>query len=55
MFEENPLKDSFNYRVTVKLDADTKEIRGCIEQICGVRRVNDLSEMKQMETAGQIF
>lgn len=55
MFEENPLKDSFNYRVTVKLDADTKEIRGRIEQICGVRRVNDLSEMKQMETAGQIF
>ena len=48
-FTENPLKDSSSYCVTVKLDADTKAIREQIEQLDGVRLVNDLNELKKAE------
>lgn len=50
-FMENPLKDSSSYCVTVKLDADTKALREQIEQIDGVRLVNDLNELKEAETS----
>lgn len=46
-FSENPLKDSFNYRLSVRLNADTQAIRDKISQIEGVRLVQDLSELKQ--------
>jgi len=45
-FEGNPLKDSFNYRLSVRLNADTQAIREQIGQINGVRLVQDLSELK---------
>lgn len=44
-FDENPLKDSYNYKVAVQLSADTKEIRADIENIDGVRSVCDLTEL----------
>lgn len=43
-FTENPLKDSCNYRVTVKLNADTDAIRSRIETLTGVRLVSNLKE-----------
>jgi Cell division protein len=48
-FTENPLKDSSSYCVTVKLNADTNTLREQIEQIDGVRLVNDLNELKEAE------
>ncbi len=44
-FTENPLKDSFNYRLSVRLNADTQAVRDEISRIDGVRLVQDLSEL----------
>lgn len=46
-FTENPLADSFSYRVTVSLSADTKEIRSRIEQLEGVRKTSNLYELDE--------
>ncbi|NBJ93063.1 cell division protein FtsX [Parablautia muri] len=46
-FTENPLKDSSSYRVTIKLDADTDEVRNQISQLEGVRKVSNLYESKE--------
>ena len=46
-FTENPLQDSFNYRLSVRLNADTQAIRDEISQINGVRLIQNLSELKQ--------
>lgn len=48
LFPENPLKNSFNYHITLKLDADTEEIKEQIGQLDGVRRINDLNELKEI-------
>lgn len=45
-FKENPLKDSYSYRVTVRLDADAGEIIRQISQLEGVRHVTDLRNAK---------
>lgn len=45
-FTDNPLKDSFHYRLSVRLNANTEAIRDEINQIEGVRLVNDLSEIE---------
>lgn len=45
-FDENPLKDSFNYKLSVELSANTKEVRKAIENVEGVRMVCDLSELE---------
>lgn len=45
-FTENPLKDSFNYRLSVRLNADTQAVRDEISRIDGVRLVQDLSELE---------
>lgn len=39
MFTENPLISSFNYHVTVRLDADENQIREEVEKLDGVRKV----------------
>lgn len=44
-FTENPLKDSYNYKVSVELSANTREVRKAIENIDGVRMVSDLTEL----------
>lgn len=46
-FTDNPLKDSFHYRLSVRLNANTQAIRDKINQIDGVRLVQDLSELKK--------
>ena len=46
-FTENPLKDSFNYRLGVRLDADTEKVRKEIAQLAGVRKVQNLEELKE--------
>ena len=46
-FTENPLKDSFNYRLGVRLDADTEKVREEIAQLAGVRLVQNLEELKE--------
>lgn len=48
-FSENPLKDSANYRATVKLNADTEGARNKISQIEGVRKITNLYELDEME------
>ncbi len=46
-FTDNPLKDSFNYRLGVRLDADTEKVREEIAQLAGVRLVQNLEELKK--------
>lgn len=46
-FTENPLADSFNYRLGVQLNADTEKVRGEISKLAGVRLVQDLKELKK--------
>lgn len=45
-FTDNPLKNSFNYRLSVQLNADTQAVRNEISRINGVRLVQDLGELK---------
>lgn len=46
-FTENPLADSYNYRLGVRLDADTEKVREEIGQLAGVRKVQNLEELKE--------
>lgn len=41
---ENPLKDSFNYRVSVRMNADTQAVRERISSLPGVRKVTTVRE-----------
>lgn len=47
-FTENPLKDSASYRVTIRLDADTEQVRDLISQLEGVRKVTNLYESREL-------
>ena len=46
-FEENPLADSFNYRVSVRMNADTQAVRDRISQLPGVRKVTTVREAQR--------
>lgn len=46
-FKENPLADSFNYRVSVRMSADTQAVREQIRQLPGVRKVTTVREAQQ--------
>lgn len=46
-FTDNPLKDSFNYRLGVRLDANTEKVREEITKLAGVRLVQNLEELKE--------
>ncbi len=46
-FRENPLADSFNYRVSVRMNADTRAVREQISQLPGVRKVTTVREAQQ--------
>lgn len=48
-FAENPLEDSANYQVTVKIFTDTDNVREHIGQIDGVRKVANLYEIKEKD------
>ena len=43
-FDDNPLKDSANYQITIKFFSDTNNVREQIENIPGVRMVADQRE-----------
>lgn len=43
---ENPLADSFNYQVSVRMNADTQAVRDRISQLPGVRKVTTVREAK---------
>lgn len=43
-FEDNPLKDSFNYEVSVRLNADTRAVREQIDSLPGVRKITTVRE-----------
>lgn len=49
-FAENPLKDSDNYQVSVRLGADTQAIRDEISQLDGVRKITTIRELGAMQT-----
>lgn len=49
-FPENPLKDSDNYQVSVRLGADTQAIRNEISLIDGVRKITTIRELDAMQT-----
>lgn len=53
-FGENPLQDSDNYRVSVRLGADTQAVRAKIEGLDGVRRITTLRELKEEGSDGTI-
>ena len=42
---DNPLTHSFNYRVSIRLGADTQAIRDEISQIDGVRKITTIREL----------
>lgn len=44
-FSENPLANSFNYRISVRLQADTRKVRAQIADLAGVRMVQNLKEL----------
>lgn len=46
-FTENPLADSFNYRLSVRLDTDTEKVREEIARLAGVRLVRNLEELEE--------
>lgn len=46
-FTENPLKNSFNYRLGIRLDANTEKVREEIAQLAGVRLIQNLEELKE--------
>lgn len=46
-FTENPLADSFNYRVSVRFGADTQAVREQIGSLPGVRNITTVREAKQ--------
>ena len=46
-FTENPLADSFNYRVSVRLGADTQAVRIQIGKLPGVRKITTVREARQ--------
>ncbi len=46
-FPENPLTDSFNYQVTISLNANTKKVREQINRLEGVRHTSNLYELKE--------
>lgn len=45
----NPLSQSFNYEVSVRLDADTETVREQIGRIDGVRRITTKRELQKAE------
>lgn len=49
-FDTNPLADSFNYEVSVRLGADTQAIRDKISRIEGVRQITTLRELNEADT-----
>ena len=44
-FADNPLKDSDNYRVSVRFTANTEEVRAKIEALAGVRKIKTIQEL----------
>lgn len=46
-FTENPLVDSYNYRVRVRFSADTQAVREQIENLPGVRKITTVREAEQ--------
>lgn len=46
-FKENPLADSFNYRVSVRLNADTQTVREQIGRLPGVRKITTVREAEE--------
>lgn len=51
-FKENPLADSFNYRVSVRMNADTQAVRSRISRLPGVRKVTTVREAELADSAG---
>ena len=49
-FTENPLKDSDNYQVSIRLGADTQAVRDKISQLDGVRKITTLRDLDAMQT-----
>lgn len=47
-FTENPLTDSFNYRVSIRMGADTQAIRDQISRLDGVRKITTIREWEKM-------
>lgn len=47
-FKENPLTDSFNYRVSVRLNADTQAVRNQIGSLPGVRKITTVREAERI-------
>lgn len=45
-FEQNPLVNSFNYQVSIRMGADTQAVRDQIGQLEGVRRITTIRELE---------
>lgn len=50
-FGENPLANSFNYQVSVRMSADTQAVRDRISRLPGVRKVTTVREAKSESAA----
>lgn len=48
-FEENPLKDSDNYQVSVRLGTDTQAVRDKISRLDGVRQITTVRELEAIK------
>lgn len=48
-FTGNPLADSFNYQVSIRMGADTQAVREQISRLEGVRKITTIREWEKME------
>lgn len=48
-FIENPLADSFNYQVSIRMGADTEAVREQISQLDGVRKITTVREWEKSQ------
>ncbi|MCM1121542.1 MAG: permease-like cell division protein FtsX [Eubacterium sp.] len=54
-FTENPLADSFNYQISIRIGADTQEVREQISHLEGVRKVTTIREWKKTTKASALY
>ena len=54
-FTENPLADSFNYQISIRIGANTQEVRKQISHLEGVRKVTTIREWEKTTKASALY
>lgn len=54
-FTENPLADSFNYQVSIRIGADTEAVRDRISRLDGVRKISTVREWEKTKKDSALY